>query len=108
MNKKLGSIEADSGEFNRLVVKEKFIPPERTSDIAYHFRLHNPNNQENVVEGDVVGFFEHSEGGETYIKRLTPENKDKIVHAGVISRSAYLEANRFNDQGKKHYKKRSI
>lgn len=70
------------------------LPPEK-ADIAYHYlKLNDPNNSEEFEEGDVVGFFEHEDTDNTYIKRLTVENKDKVVHAGVISRSAFLEGNR--------------
>ena len=60
-------------------------------DIAYHLKLTNPDTYHNHEEGVVVGFFPDDEGMAT-IEPLTSENAPQAVMAGVISRSAYLEA----------------
>lgn len=62
-------------------------------DIAYHFPLEKSLKDENeeFEEGDVIGFFEDPDG-KTYIQKLTHFNAKNVKLAGVISRSAYLEA----------------
>ena len=60
-------------------------------DIAYHLKLTNPDTYHKHEEGLVVGFFPDEEG-EATIHPLTSENAPQAVMAGVISRSAYLEA----------------
>lgn len=60
-------------------------------DIAYHLRLTNPDLYQTLDEGVVVGFFADEEGTAT-IEPLSSENASQAVMAGVISRSAYVEA----------------
>jgi len=60
-------------------------------DIAYHLRLTNPDLYQTLDEGVVVGFFADDEGVAT-IEPLSNENVSQAVMAGVISRSAYVEA----------------
>lgn len=60
-------------------------------DIAYHLRLTNPDLYQTLDEGVVVGFFADDEGVAT-IEPLSSENASQAVMAGVISRSAYVEA----------------
>ena len=60
-------------------------------DIAYHLRLTNPDLYQTLDEGVVVGFFA-DEGGVATIEPLSNENVSQAVMAGVISRSAYVEA----------------
>lgn len=60
-------------------------------DIAYHLRLTNPDLYQTLDEGVVVGFFADDEGTAT-IEPLSSENASQAVMAGVISRSAYVEA----------------
>ena len=60
-------------------------------DIAYHLQLTNPGMYQTLEEGVVVGFFPDVEGLAT-IEPLSSENVSQAVMAGVISRSAYLEA----------------
>lgn len=66
-------------------------------DIAYHLRLTNPDTYKTHEEGVVVGFFPDHEGMAT-IEPLTSENAQQAVMAGVISRSAYLEAHAPSDK----------
>ncbi|KXJ19027.1 hypothetical protein AC249_AIPGENE10989 [Exaiptasia diaphana] len=61
-----------------------------TADIGYRFALKTPH-LEAYDEGDVVGFFKDEKGG-TYIDLLDSINAQDTFMAGVISRSAYLEA----------------
>lgn len=60
-------------------------------DIAYHFPMNKSDLEIALEEGDVIGFF-----GEpyekTHIEKLTYFNAFKAKMAGVVSRSAYLEA----------------
>lgn len=69
-------------------------------DIAYHMKLTNPDMCQNLQEGVVVGFFPDSEG-RTQIAPLTSDNSTEAVMAGVISRSAYIQAHApaTNDKG---------
>lgn len=60
-------------------------------DIAYHLRLTNPDLCQTLDEGVVVGFF-GDDGGVATIEPLSNENVSQAVMAGVISRSAYVEA----------------
>lgn len=60
-------------------------------DIAYHFKLTKADHDLPLEEGDIVGVFEGPDG-KSYIEKLTHFNASKATMAGVISRSAYLEA----------------
>lgn len=60
-------------------------------DIAYHLRLTNSDVYQTLEEGVVVGFFPEDDGPAT-IEPLSSENASQAVMAGVISRSAYVEA----------------
>lgn len=65
------------------------------SDVAYyHPKI---NVQEVYEEGDVIGFFANPRDGNTGIMKLTSANAPLALSAGVISRSAYLHANRPRD-----------
>jgi hypothetical protein len=59
-------------------------------DIAYHIRLTDQAQDQELTEGIVVGFFPLD--GKTKIEPLCSENINDAVMAGVISRSAYIEA----------------
>ena len=67
-------------------------------DIAYHMKLTNPGVLKSLEEGVVVGFFPNDEGP-AMIERLTSENASQAVMAGVISRSAYVEAHAPREKG---------
>ena len=66
-------------------------PGQKRADIGYHFRLKNPDVCDDFEEGDVVGFFK-DEDGSSSIQLLDNKNGTGAFMAGVISRSAYLEA----------------
>lgn len=63
----------------------------RKADIGYHFKLKDPDLCEDFEEGDVVGFFNGNDGRAS-IQLLDSKRGKDAVMAGVISRSAYLEA----------------
>ena len=63
----------------------------RKADIGYHFKLKDPDLCEDFEEGDVVGFFK-GDDGRASIQLLNNKNGKDAVMAGVVSRSAYLEA----------------
>ena len=63
----------------------------RKADIGYHFRLKDPNACDDFEEGDVVGFYKDDDGHSS-IQLLDNKNGKDAFMAGVISRSAYLEA----------------
>lgn len=63
----------------------------RKADIGYHFKLKDPDLCEDFEEGDVVGFF-NGDDGRASIQLLNNKNGKDAVMAGVVSRSAYLEA----------------
>ena len=60
-------------------------------DIAYHFKLDAADHDLPLEEGDIVGVIEGPDG-KSHIEKLTHFNASKATMAGVISRSAYLEA----------------
>ena len=68
------------------------------ADIAYHLKFKDDEIGRELQEGDVVGFFTDEDGG-TYVKLLQSGDAHKAIHAGVISRSWYLAANRMAEQG---------
>ena len=63
-------------------------------DIGYHVKLKNSEGDEPMEEGDLVGFFadDNQATSDTRIERLTDVNASKAHLAGVITRSAYLQA----------------
>ena len=69
------------------------------ADIAYHLKFKDDEIGRELQEGDVVGFFTDEEDGGTYVKLLQSGDAHKAIHAGVISRSWYLAANRMAQQG---------
>ncbi|XP_028411316.1 uncharacterized protein LOC114533890 [Dendronephthya gigantea] len=70
------------------------------ADIAYHLKLKDDELGAELQEGDVVGFFTDDDCGETYVKLLSSKDCDTAVHAGVVSRSYYLSANKTPEDGK--------
>ena len=63
----------------------------KKADIGYHFKLKDPDLCEDFDEGDVVGFYK-DDNGTVCIQLLDSKNGKEAFMAGVISRSAYLEA----------------
>jgi len=61
------------------------------ADIGYHFKLKDPDVCEDFEEGDIVGFYK-DDNGTASIQLLDNKNGKEAFMAGVISRSAYLEA----------------
>lgn len=66
-------------------------PANKKADIGYHFKLKDSSVYDDFEEGDVVGFFK-DDNGTTSIQLLDNKNGKNAFMAGVISRSAYLEA----------------
>lgn len=66
----------------------------RNADIAYHLKIKDEDLEAELQEGDVVGFFtdDHDEG--TYVKLLHANDIENAIHAGVVSRSHYIAANK--------------
>ena len=64
------------------------------ADIAYHLKIKDEEVGMELEEGDVVGFFTDKDDGGTYIKLLRSSDAESAVHAGVVSRSAYINANK--------------
>lgn len=63
----------------------------KKADIGYHFKLKDPDVCGDFDEGDVVGFYK-DDSGTASIQLLNNKNGKEAFMAGVISRSAYLEA----------------
>ena len=78
-------------------------PGEKKADIGYHFRLKNADVCDDFEEGDVVGFFKDDDGSSS-IQLLDNKNGKDAFMAGVISRSAYLEATPPMDENGLFYK----
>lgn len=63
------------------------------ADIAYHLNLtESARRRPDLEEGDVIAFLENTKTGQTEIEKLSHENSGRAVMAGVISRSAYINA----------------
>ena len=63
------------------------------ADIAYHLNLtESAQRRPDLEEGDVIAFVTNAKTGQTEIEKLTQENTQRALMAGVISRSAYLYA----------------
>lgn len=60
------------------------------ADLAYYMKLKEADKYDDLEEGDIVGFYEDEESGETYIQRLRSNNIHNALHAGVVSRSHWL------------------
>ena len=70
------------------------------ADLAYHMLLKEPEKYGDLQEGDIVGFYEDEESGETYIQRLRSNNIQNALHAGVVSRSHWLAGHKPVNEGK--------
>jgi uncharacterized protein YciU (UPF0263 family) len=68
------------------------------ADIGYRFGLKDPDACDEYEEGDVVGFFRDGDG-KTAIELLDNNNTKDAFMAGVISRSAYIEATQGLEKG---------
>ena len=44
------------------------------ADLAYHMKLNEAEKYDDLEGGDIVGFYEDEESGETYIQRLRSNN----------------------------------
>lgn len=82
-------LEAKSAVIEELRVTKPVVT--QRGDIAYNFKLDTADVDLPLEEGDIVGVFEGRDG-ESRIEKLTHFNASKATMAGVISRSAYLEA----------------
>ena len=78
---------ADIGELSYVVMR----PATGQADVGYHFKLSDLAACDEYEEGDIVGFFKDEEG-QTCIGLLDNTNAKEAFMAGVISRSAHLEA----------------
>lgn len=101
---------ANSAVINELHVTKPIVT--QRGDIAYHFKLNKEEHDLPLEEGDIVGFFEDPDG-KSHIEKLTHFNTAKAKMAGVITRSAYLEAKapvEDKDKGKdgKHFEEAEV
>ena len=71
------------------------------ADLAYHMLLKEPEKYGDLQEGDIVGFYEDVDTGETYIQRLRSNNIHNALHAGVVSRSHWLAGHKPIDEATK-------
>lgn len=85
-------LEAQRARIENLTVVN--LMQTRRGDIAYHLNLTEATRRRpDLEEGDVIAFLANSKTGKTEIEKLSHENAQNVVMAGVISRSAYLNAN---------------
>lgn len=87
-------LDAKTANVDQLAAKDlhvngNFNVQTAKADLAYHLTLKDPDNYNDLEEGDIVGFYK-DESGETYIQRLRSNNAHNAIHAGVISRSHWL------------------
>ena len=82
-------LEAKSAFVHQLQVDKPIVT--QRGDIAYHFPLNKSAHDGALEEGDVIGFFGEPHE-KSHIEKLTHFNASRAKMAGVISRSAYLEA----------------
>lgn len=90
-------LDAKTAKVEKLVVKDfavnaggKFHVETSNADLAYYMKLKEADQYDDLQEGDIVGFYEDEESGETYIQQLRSNNIHNALHAGVISRSHWL------------------
>ena len=90
-------LDAKTAKVEKLAVKDfavnaggKFHVETSNADLAYYMKLKEADQYDDLEEGDIVGFYEDEESGETYIQRLRSNNIHNALHAGVISRSHWL------------------
>lgn len=85
-------MEAQRARIENLTVVN--VMQTRRGDIAYHLNLTEATRRRpDLEEGDVIAFLANSKTGKTEIEKLSHENAQNAVMAGVVSRSAYLNAN---------------
>ena len=86
------NLEAENAYIRQLKYMEKICTT--NGDIGYHVKLKNSQGSQPMEEGDLVGFFaeDGQDTSDTRIERLTDVNASKAHLAGVITRSAYLQA----------------
>ncbi|XP_067056496.1 uncharacterized protein [Acropora muricata] len=85
-------LEAQRARIENLTVVN--LMQTRRGDIAYHLNLTEATRRRpDLEEGDVIAFLANSKTGKTEIEKLSHENAQNAVMAGVVSRSAYLNAN---------------
>jgi predicted metal-dependent phosphotriesterase family hydrolase len=94
--KVLDYLEAKRASFDKVTCK--VMECQNNADIGYHFKLKDPDAMDEYDEGDVVGFFKDEEG-KSVIDLLDNNNANDAFMAGVISRSAYLEARQSLQEG---------
>ena len=82
-------LEASRAKIDYLTFSK--MKPQGNADLGYHIQLGDPEVCGQYREGDIVAFCE-GENGQTEIELLTNKNINSAFLAGVISRSAYLEA----------------
>ena len=96
-------LEAKTATIEELRITKPILT--QRGDIAYHLPFDKSllDDDEEFEEGDVIGCFEDPDG-KSCIQKLTHFNAHKFKLAGVISRSAYLEAkvNIEDDKGGTH------
>ena len=88
---------ADKAVIDHLNVVTCYSGPNKR-DIAYHFPTEE-RCREMLEEGDLVGLVEEP-GRKTSIALLTSANMSEIFQIGVVSRSAFFEANMAADKSK--------
>ena len=74
----VNQLDAKTAKVGKLVAKDFeantggiFYLETTNADLAYHMKL---KVQHDLEEGDIVGFYEDEESGETYIQRLRSDN----------------------------------
>ncbi|XP_068741308.1 uncharacterized protein [Montipora capricornis] len=84
-------LEAQRARIENLTVVN--LMETRKGDIAYHLNLtETARRRPDLEEGDVIAFLANNKTGQTEIEKLSYENSQHALMAGVISRSAYLNA----------------
>lgn len=93
-------LEAKTAYIEDLIISEDTHIQTSKADIAYHLKIKDQELCAELEEGDIVGFYRDDESGETYIQQLRSNNIHTALHAGVISRSHWMEGNKPRDKGK--------
>ena len=105
-------LDAKTAKVDKLVAKDfevngggRFHVETTNADLAYYMKLKEADKYDDLEEGDIVGFYEDEESGETYIQRLRSNNIHNALHAGVISRSHWLAGHKpLNSGAYKYFK----
>ena len=108
----VNQLDAKTAKVGKLVTKDfeantggRFHVETTNADLAYYMKLKDADKYDDFEEGDILGFYEDKESGETYIQSLRSNNIHNALHAGVVSCSHWLAGHKpLNSGAHKYFK----